>query len=129
VHSKLRDYCISASKHRFFKNTVATPDTRYAHFDIMAKVATIEIEGLDAGLRFDDISEVFLSQNAFATTSAVAKRIKAALDLLQKAFKNKGSLLRTRTIVQSLITLACKIVATNRSKGLTCPPKTSPAKM
>jgi len=117
VHSKLRDYCFSTSKHRFFKNTVATPDTRYAHFDIMAKVATIEIEGLDAGLRFDDISEVFLSQNAFATTSAVAKRIKAALDLLQKTFKNKGALLRTRTIVQSLITLACKIVATNRSKG------------
>jgi hypothetical protein len=117
VHSKLRDYCLLASKHRFFKNTVATPDTRYAHFDIMAKVATIEIEGLDAGLRFDDISRVFLSNNSFATTSAAAKRIKAALDLLQKAFKNKGSSLRTRTIVQSLITLACKIVATNRSKG------------
>jgi hypothetical protein len=117
VHSKLRDYCLSASKHRFFKSTVATPDTRYAHFDIMAKVATIEIEGLDAGLRFDDISQVFLSNSAFATTSAVAKRIKAALDLLQKAFKNKGSSLRTRTIVQSLITLACKIVATNRSRG------------
>ncbi len=117
VHSKLRDFCLSASKHQFFKRTVATPDTRYAHFDIMAKVATIEIEGLDAGLRFDDISKVFLANSSFATASAAAKRIKAALDLLQKAFKSKGSSLRTRTIVQSLITLACKIVATNRSKG------------
>lgn len=116
-HSKLRDYCFSTSKHAFFKRTVATPDTRYAHFDIMAKVATIEIEGLDAGLRFDDIGKVFLSQSAFANTSAVARRIKAALDLLQKTFKHKGSSLRTRTIVQSLITLTCKIVATNRSKG------------
>jgi hypothetical protein len=117
VHSKLRDYCLNASKHSFFRKTVATPDTRYAHFDIMAKVATVEIEGLDAGLRFDDISQVFQANSAFAASSAVAKRIRAALDLLQKAFKSRGTLLRTRTIVQSLITLACKIIATNRSKG------------
>jgi hypothetical protein len=117
VHSKLRDYCRSMSKHSFFKHTVAISNTRYAHFDIMAKVATIEIEGLDAGLRFDDIREVFLSQGTFATASAVAKRIRTALDLLNKGFKNKGSSLRTRTIVQTLITLTCKLVATGRSKG------------
>ncbi len=117
VHSKLRDYCRSVSKHPFFRHTVAIPNTRYAHFDIMAKVTTIEIEGLDAGLRFDDIREVFLSQSTFAATSAVAKRIKASLDLLNKAFKNKGSSLRTRTIVQSLITLTCRLVATGRSNG------------
>jgi hypothetical protein len=117
VHSKLRDYCRSASKHPFFKETVAIPDTRYAHFDILAKVATVEIEGTDAALRFDDIKQVFESEAAFAPTSAVAKRIKAALDLLQTAFKGKGSSLRTRTIVQSLITLTCKLVATGRSEG------------
>ena len=117
VHSRLRDYCRSTSKHPFFKRTVAIPNTRYAHFDILAKVATIEIEGLDAGLRFDDIREVFLSQSTFAPTSAVAKRIRTALDLLNKGFKNRGSSLRTRTIVQSLVTLTCKLVATGRSKG------------
>lgn len=117
VHSKLRDYCRSICRHPFFKRTVAVSNTRYAHFDIMAKVATIEIEGLDAGLRFDDIREVFLSQSGFAATSAVAKRIKAALDVLDKAFRNKGSSLRTRTIVQSLITLTYKLVATGRLQG------------
>ena len=117
IHSKLRDFCRSTSKHAFFKNTVAIPNTRYAHFDILAKVATIEVEGLDTGMRFDDIREVFLAQNNFAASSAVGKRIKAALDLLQKAFKSKGSSLRTRTIVQSLITLTCKLVATGRSSG------------
>ncbi len=83
----------------------------------MAKVATVEIEGLDAGLRLDDIRKVFLSQKSFAPSSAIGKRIKTALDFLQKAFKGKGSSLRTRTIVQSLLTLACKIVATGRSVG------------
>lgn len=118
VHSKLRDFCSSASEHPFFEKTVAIPNTRYAHFDILAKVATVEIEGTDAALRFDTMEEVFLAQANFAATSAVAKRIKAALDLLQRAFKNKGSSLRTRTIVQSLITLTCKLVETGRSGGL-----------
>lgn len=117
IHSKLRDFCRTTSKHLFFKNTVAIPNTRYAHFDILAKVATIEVEGPDAGLRFDDIRQVFLANNNFAATSAVGKRIKSALDFLQKAFKNKGTSLRTRTIVQSLITLTCKLVATGRSSG------------
>jgi hypothetical protein len=115
IHSKLLDYCASTSKHPFFKKTVAFPNTRYAHFDVLAKVATVEIEGTDAALRFDDIKEVFEAQTGFAPTSAIAKRIKAALDFLHTAFKNKGSSLRTRTIVQSLITLTCKLVETGRS--------------
>lgn len=117
VPSKLTDYCRSIAGHDFFRKTVAIPNTRYAHFDIMAKVATVEIEGLDAGLRLDDVRKVFLSQKSFAPSSAIGKRIKTALDFLQKAFKDKGSSLRTRTIVQSLLTLACKLIATGRSAG------------
>jgi len=73
VHSKLRDYCRLLSKHSFFKETVAIPDTRYSHFDIAAKVATIEIEGLETGLRFEDIKDVFEAQSNFSPTSAVGK--------------------------------------------------------
>ena len=118
VHSRLRDYCRSVSKHSFFKETVAIPDTRYSHFDIAAKVATIEIEGLDTGLRFDEIKDVFESQRNFSFTSAAAKRIRGALDFLYSAFKDNGAALRTRTIVQSLINLTCKLIATGRSKEL-----------
>lgn len=117
VPSKLTDYCRSTTHHPFFKQTVAIPNTRYAHFDIVAKVAAIEIEGLDAGLRLDDIREVFQHQASFAASSATGKRIKTALDFLQKGFKNKGSSLRTRTIVQSLATLTCKLVSTGRARG------------
>ena len=117
VPSKLTDYCRSLTKHPFFKKTVAIPNTRYAHFDIMAKVVTVEIEGLDAGLRLKDIRTVFESQSTFAASSAIGKRTKAALNFLEKAFEGKGASLRTRTIVQSLVTLTCKLVATNRSNG------------
>jgi hypothetical protein len=116
THSKLRDYCRKAAGHSFFSKTVAIPNTRYAHFDIVAKVATIEIEGFATGLRFDEIKGVFEAQTNFSATSAVAKRIDASLDLLRSAFKGHGDVLRTRTVVQSLLTLACKIVATDRQQ-------------
>jgi hypothetical protein len=117
VPSKLTDYCRSMAGHEFFRKTIAIPNTRYAHFDILAKVATVEIEGLAAGLRLDEIRKVFLSQKSFAPSSAIGKRIKTALDFLQRAFKDKGAPLRTRTIVQSLLTLTCKLVATGDSAG------------
>src|SRR5437867_2046093 len=79
VHSKLRDYCRATAKHPFFKETIAITDTRYSHFDIAAKVATVEIEGLETGLRFEDIKDVFESQRNFSHTSAVGRRIRAAL--------------------------------------------------
>lgn len=117
VHSKLRDYCRTSSNHAFFSQTVVIPNTRYAHFDIMAKVAAVEIEGLAAGLRLEDVKKVFVSNSNFSSTSAVAKRVKSALDFLQKAFKDGAGVLRTRTLVQSMISLACKIVATGKSSG------------
>jgi hypothetical protein len=117
VPSKLTDFCRSMAKHDFFKKTIAVPDTRYAHFDIMAKVAVIEIEGVDANLRLDDVRTVFKANGTFSPSSAVGKRIKKALDFLRKALGDKGNVLRTRSIVQSFLTLTCKIVATGRSDG------------
>lgn len=117
VHSKLRDFCRKTAKHNFFKK-VAFPDTRYAHFDVLAKAAAIDIEGIEAGLRFEDLKALFESQKNFSATSAVAKRIKAALDFLDTAFPEKSNSLRSRTVAQSVITLACKLIATGRSTGL-----------
>jgi Protein of unknown function DUF262 len=117
VHSRLRDFCRTTSKHAFFSETIAVPNTRYAHFDIMAKVAAIEIEGLSTGLRLEDVKKVFVANSNFSPTSSVARRIKSALDFLQAAFKHGAGPLRTRTMVQSMISLACKIVATGKSVG------------
>jgi hypothetical protein len=117
VHSKLRDFCKKTAEHPFFRDKVSFPNTRYAHFDVLAKAATIEIEGLETSLRFEDIKRVFEANMNFATTSAVAKRIKSALDFLEKAFPKREDALRSRTIAQSLITLTCRLVATERVSG------------
>lgn len=117
VHSKLRDFCKKTAEHPFFRNKVSFPNTRYAHFDVIAKAAAIEIEGLDTGLRFEDLKQIFESNSNFSTTSAVAKRIKSALDFLDKAFPKMEDSLRSRTIAQSLITLTAKLVDSEAACG------------
>jgi hypothetical protein len=118
VHSKLRDFCQTLSKHRFFTKSVALADTRLAHFDIATKAAAIEVEGIDTGLRFEDLKRIFASQKSFSSTSAVAKRLKQALDLLADAIPKKNGRLKNRTFIQSLITLACRVVESKPEKSL-----------
>src|SRR5512135_2346468 len=110
VHSKLRDFARSLVKHKFFQTSVALADTRLAHFDIAAKTLAIEIEGIDTGLRFEDLKAVFDAQRNFSSSSAVAKRITSALDFLAKSFPAKEQALKNRTVVQSLVTFVCRLI-------------------
>lgn len=111
VHSKLRDYCARVAKDAFFSKTTVLSNKRYAHFDIAAKVAAIEIEGLDTGLRYQDVVSVFKSNGSFSPQSAAAKRINKALKLLRDIFPEGHKPFRNRTIVQSSITLVCHLQA------------------
>jgi hypothetical protein len=109
IHSNLRDFCVTASQHPFFTETTVISDKRYAHFDIVAKVATIEIEGIESGLRFQDVKDVFEANAAFSDKSAASKRIIHALEFLYKQFPESFPIFRNRTIVQSVITLVCHL--------------------
>jgi hypothetical protein len=91
VHSKLRDFCSTLVKHPFFTQSISVANTRLAHFDVVAKVAAIEVEGINSSLRFEDIKKVFESQKSFSSTSGVAKRIKEAFDFLGRTFPAKES--------------------------------------
>jgi len=118
IHSKLRDFCKAKAKHVFLAERIGVADTRFSHFDILSKVAAIEVEGIDTGLRFEDIRKIFESQAQFSSTSGVAKRIDAGLLILAAAFPKREPLLKNRTIVQSVITFACKLVEAGKAKGL-----------
>lgn len=117
VHSALRDFCRSMVEHSFFKTKIRFSDKRYAYFDVASKVAAIEIEGLETGLRFDDIKEIFVGQARFSEKSAAAKRIIETLDFLDRAFPAKSPELRNRSLVQSFATLASQIVRSSKSSG------------
>ena len=117
IHSKLRTFCRKQSKHEFFIKHVAFNDKRYAHFDVIAKVATLEIEGVGTGLRYGDVKQVFESQANFSEQSQVAKRIRAALDFLASSIPEKTNTFRNRSITQSFITLICQLQLSNALKG------------
>ena len=117
VQSNLRDFCRQIVQHQFFQKSIAVADTRFAYFDIAAKVAAIEVEGIGCGLRYEDIKNVFEAQASFSSTSAVANRIKSACDFLALAFPTQEALLKNRTVVQSVVTLACRVVETRRATG------------
>lgn len=117
VHSKLRDFVVRCAAHSFFKK-ISASDRRYGHFDVLAKAAAIEIDGIEVGLRYDDLRAVFESQSEFSPNSNVAKRVKAALDFADAAFDDEtGRLLRNRTIVQSLLTLVCRLMQSGKTAG------------
>lgn len=117
VHSKLRDFIKTLSKHRFFKEKVTASDRRYGHFDIVAKVAAIEIEGIETGLRYDDLKITFESQGNFSGRSNVAKRLRATFDFLDTIFSHSTSILRNRTIIQSFASLVSRLIQTGKHKG------------
>ncbi len=117
VHSSLRNYCRELAKHPFFLKKVNFANKRYAHFDVAAKVATIEVEGLDTGLRFDDIKSVFSSQSSFSTKSLVGKRLRQTFSYLDTVFPEKAAELRNRTFVQSVASLSAAIVGSGNETG------------
>ena len=117
VHSALQKFCRDLTKRKFFSNTIVLADKRYSHFDIAAKVAAIQIGGLAAGLRFDDLKELFTAQKNFSAKSAVAQQLDNTFTFLETAFPEKTPFLRNRSFIQSVITLASALVATGNAVG------------
>ena len=117
IPSKLKTFCKKTSQHTLFKERVAFANRRYAHFDVMAKVATLEVEGVGAGVRYQDVKQVFEAHVAFSEQSQVAKRIRAALDLLASAIPNGTKVFRSRSITQSFVTMICQLQKAGSLKG------------
>ena len=117
INSKLKTFCKKMSKHKFFTEKVAFDDKRYAHFDVMAKVAALEVEGVGAGLRYSDVKGVFEAQKSFSEKSHVAVRIKGALDFLASAIPDKSPAFRSRSMTQSFITMICQLYGKDALKG------------
>ena len=116
VHSKLRNFCRQLSRHEFFTHKTSVSPRRYGYFDIVAKIAALEIEGLTAGLRYDDLKSTFEAQKEFSDSSSIAKRLCQMLDTLDLVFPDKDTRLRNRTIVQSLSTFVLSMTSTDTAR-------------
>lgn len=116
IHSKLRDFIFEKPNHKFFKK-VKVSDKRYGHFDIIAKVAAIEIDGLDTILRYNELKNIFFNQSNFSKKSQVAQNINNTLNFLLNTFTKQNLYLRNRSVIQSLITLALYLNKTKKMIG------------
>ena len=96
---------------------VIASDKRYGHFDIVSKVAALAIEGINTGLRYDDLKQIFESQKNFSAKSNVGKRLKATFDCANSVFQDSDPLLRNRTLVQSFTTLIYRISENDKLKS------------
>ena len=117
VHSNLRDFCRKLAEHEFFAQKTSVSPRRYGYFDIVVKVAALEIEGISAGLRYDDLKATFVAQMAFSDSSNVAKRLRQTLDTLDLIVTQKDSRLRNRTIVQSLCTFVLSMASSETARS------------
>ncbi|PSO13392.1 hypothetical protein C7E20_03100 [Sphingobium sp. AEW4] len=117
INSKLKTFCKKMAKHKFFTEKVSFENKRFAHFDVVAKVAALEVEGVGAGLRYSDVKAVFESQKSFSDKSQVAVRIKGALDFLASAIPDKSPAFRSRSMTQSFITMICHLYGKDALNG------------
>ena len=117
VHSKLRDFAKNLAKHEFFQRKIVVADRRYAHFDIVTKMAAIEIEGIDVGLRYEDLKQILETQAGFSSRSKVGQRLTTTCDFLNRMFADRNALLKNRTVVQSLATFVSRVIAGGKAKG------------
>jgi Protein of unknown function DUF262 len=117
VHSNLTNSARRLSKHDFFKRKVWIRDTRKAHFDIAAKVAAIAVDGIDTGLRLADLTKTYLANAKFSDDSNTGKLLTATFDFLDRAFPDRDPMLRNRSTIQSIATLASKIIEANQNPG------------
>lgn len=117
VHSKLTDFVRGLSRHSFLTEKISISNARKAHFDIVAKVAALQIDGIDTGLRYEDLKVTFEANSNFAATSNAARTLRATFDYLNRVYKVRNTNLRNRSTVQAFTTLASKIVETGHHEG------------
>jgi Protein of unknown function DUF262 len=115
IDSKLRDFVKEMTSHAFLES-IPVSDRRYGYFDILCKVAAIELEGIDAGLRYDELKAVLEASKNFSPRSKSAQRIKDSLNILDNLNSEQKSRFRNRTFVQSALTLTCRLADSVRGK-------------
>ena len=117
VHSNLTDFARALSKCEFFEKKVWIRDARKAHFDIAAKAAAIAVDGIDTGLRLADLTKTFTTNAQFSRDSNTAKLLTDTFNFLDRVFPSKDPVLRHRSTIQSLATLASRLIEQNSNPG------------
>lgn len=125
IQGELRDFCHEMADKPFFKEKLPLKNTRYSHFEAVAKWAFIEARGIQPQMRYPQLESLLRDNRTFSRESDTAKRIGGAVDFLNTAFPDKCTVVRNRANTLSLCMLAGRINALGLTTGehavrLTC---------
>ncbi len=117
IQGELRDFCKEMADKPFFKDKLPLKNTRYSHFEVVAKWAFVEARGIQPQLRYPQLESLLRENRTFSRASDTARLIDGALDFLNLAFPDKCGPVRNRANTLSICMLAGRVFA----QGLTTP--------
>ena len=115
ISGDLRDFCHLMAKKPFFSDKIALRNTRYAHFEILTKLAFIETRGIQSQMRLPQLQSFLEDNKSFSSQSDTAKRLNKSIDFLNSAFPNKYPHIRNKANLLSICMLAVRV--TNQNIG------------
>jgi len=113
----LRDFLRKLSQHAFFKESIAARDTRYANLDTCAKVAFLELRGIQLRLRFSDLEKMFKENASFSPESTLGKKLSSLFDSMHRIFPAKARSLRNRASIVSFCYVVSQVQKTEKLKN------------
>ncbi|MEO7797078.1 MAG: DUF262 domain-containing protein [Opitutaceae bacterium] len=113
VLGEFRDFCHECTKRPFFKDKLPIKNTRFSHFEIVARWGFIEARGIQPQMRLKQLEQFFRDNKQFSRTSDTAKIIDESLRFLNQAFVVRPTFIANRANTLSVAMLASKVVKAN----------------
>lgn len=114
IQGELRDFCHEVSDKSFFSDRIGIKDTRYTHFETVAKWVFVEARGIQPQMRYPQLESLLKENRTFSRSSDTAKKVEGAVNFLTKAFPDECKVIRNRANTLSICMLAARV----QSQGL-----------
>jgi hypothetical protein len=115
IQGELRDFCHDMVALPFFKEKIGLKNTRYTHFETVAKWIFVEARGIQPQMRYPQLESLLRDNKTFSKSSETAKRISGTLEFLNRAFPEGCRVIRNRANTLSL----CMLAGRTHAQGLT----------
>ena len=108
IQGDLRDFCHEVARKPFFSERIGIKNTRYAHFETVAKWVFVEARGIQPQMRYPQLESLLNDNRTFSRSSDTAKRVEGAVNFLGKAFPEECKVVRNRANALSVCMLASR---------------------
>lgn len=116
VMGEYRDFCHECTKKDFLAEKLPVKNTRFSHFEIVARWGFIESRGIQPQMRLKQLEQFFRDNKQFSSRSDVGKTIDSSLRFLNQAFTIAPSFIGNRANTLSVCMLAARVVKAGLGK-------------